>query len=102
WINEGGKFRDIAQLAGAAYSNLGAEEGSMGVDFSDVNGDGRQDIAVTNFQFESTALYSQVEPLLFKEVSDAAGVGEAARQRLKFGMDFFDIDNDGDEDLIVA
>src|SRR5690606_2500683 len=54
WINEGGKFRDIAQLAGAAYSNLGAEEGSMGVDFSDVNGDGRQDIAVTNFQFEST------------------------------------------------
>ncbi len=102
WINDGGKFRDIAQLAGAAYSSLGAEEGSMGVDFSDVNGDGRQDIAVTNFQFESTALYSQVEPLLFKEVSDAVGVGEAARQRLKFGMDFFDIDNDGDEDLIVA
>ena len=30
------------------------------------------------------------------------GVGETARQRLKFGLDFFDADNDGDEDLLVA
>jgi hypothetical protein len=40
--------------------------------------------------------------LLFSELSDAIGVGQTARSRLKFGIDFFDADNDGDEDLIVA
>lgn len=103
WINDGkGKFKDIAQLAGNAYSQVGKEEGSMGADFSDIDNNNRLDIAVTNFQDEPTAVYSQTEPLLFHEMSDAIGVGQTSRSRLKFGIDFFDADNDGDEDLIVA
>ena len=74
----------------------------MGADFSDVDGNNRLDIAVTNFQEESTALYSQSDALLFREISDAIGIGQTARTRLKFGIDFFDADNDGDEDLLVA
>jgi hypothetical protein len=103
WINDGsGKFKDIAQLAGAAYSQTGTEEGSMGADLSDIDSDRRPDIAVTNFQEESTAIYVQAQPLLFREVSDSIGIGQTARARLKFGIDFFDADNDGDEDLVVA
>ncbi len=102
WINENGKFRDVAQLAGVSYDEAGREEGSMGADVTDSNGDGLLDIVVTNFQAESTALYIQTEPMLFKEISDAVGIGQSARQRLKFGVDFFDADNDGDEDLLVA
>jgi enediyne biosynthesis protein E4 len=103
WINDGkGQFKDIAKLAGTAYSQTGVEEGSMGADFSDIDNDSRPDIAVTNFQDESTAVYVQSQPLLFREVSDAIGIGQSARARLKFGIDFFDADNDGDEDLIVA
>ncbi len=103
WINDGkANFKDIAGLSGCAYSEAGREEGSMGVDFTDFDGNGRLDIAVPNFQDETTALYSQVEPLLFREVSDAVGIGRSARARLKFGIDFFDADNDGDEDLLVA
>jgi hypothetical protein len=102
-LNDGkGKFKDIAQLSGSAYSQVGKEEGSMGVDFSDIDNNNRLDIAVTNFQDETTAIYSQTEPLLFQEMSDAVGIGQSSRARLKFGMDFFDADNDGDEDLIVA
>lgn len=101
WINDGkGKFKDVAAVAGCAYSITGREEGSMGVDFTDIDGNGRLDIAVTNFQDESTAVYSQTEPLLFREVSDAIGIGQASRARLKWGLEFFDADNDGDEDLI--
>lgn len=103
WLNDGsGKFEDKAKLAGCAYSEMGKEEGSMGADFSDTDSNGLLDIAVTNFQGETTAIYSQKSPLLFQEVSDAIGVGQTARQRLKFGIDFFDADNDGDEDLFVA
>lgn len=103
WINDGsGKFKDIARLSGVAYSEVGKEEGSMGADFSDVDGNGLLDITVTNFQEEPTSLYSQTDPLIFREISDAKGIGQNSRQRLSFGIDFFDADNDGDEDLIMA
>lgn len=103
WINDGkGKFKDMAKLAGCAYSESGREEGSMGADFTDFDNNNFIDIAVPNFQEESTALYSQESPMLFREVSDAVGIGQAARARLKFGLDFFDADNDSDEDLIVV
>lgn len=102
WINDGGKFKNIAQLSGAAYSEAGREQGNMGADFSDFDGNNLQDIAVTTFQDEATAIYSQTSPLLFEDVSDVVGVGTSSRARLKFGIDFFDADNDGDEDLLVA
>lgn len=103
WINDGtGKFKDIAQLSGAAYSETGNEQANMGADFSDFDGNGLLDIADTTFQNEATAIYSQHEPLLFEDVTDRVGIGASSRARLKFGIDFFDADNDGDEDLIVA
>lgn len=102
-INDGhGKFEEKAALLGVGYSNFGKEEAGMGVDFADVNDDGLPDIACTNFQGETTSIYVQQAKGYFIEQSDEVGVGETARQRLKFGLDFFDADNDGDEDLIVA
>lgn len=103
WLNDGkGNFKDIAQLAGVAYSETGKEEGSMGADFSDVDSNTFLDIVVTNFQDENASIYSQTQSLLFSEISDAVGVGQSSRARLKFGVDFFDADNDGDEDLLIA
>jgi hypothetical protein len=103
WLNDGhGKLKETAQLDGVAYSEEGSEQGSMGADFSDTNNDGMLDIVCTNFQSETTNIYRQEQPLLFRDVSDAVGVGESARARLKFGVDFFDADDDGDEDLLVA
>ncbi|HUF03705.1 MAG TPA: CRTAC1 family protein [Aridibacter sp.] len=102
WVNESGKFREFATLSGSAYSEIGKAEGSMGADLTDVDSNGYPDIAVSNFQAEPTSLYSQEKALLFREISDASGIGASSRQRLKFGLDFFDADNDGDEDLLVA
>ncbi len=103
WINDGkGNFKDMARLAGCAYSETGREEGSMGADFSDFDGNGLLDIAVPNFQGETTSIYKQESPMLFRDVSDAVGIGQSSRVRLKFGLDFFDADNDGDEDLLVV
>src|SRR5262249_2006738 len=103
WINDGtGRFQDRGMPAGVALSEAGAEEAGMGVDFSDTDGDGLMDIACTNFQSEPTNIYHQSAGLLFRETADAVGVGASSRARLKFGIDFFDADDDGDEDLIVA
>lgn len=103
WLNDGkGFFKDVAPLAGNAYSEIGREEGSMGADFSDTDGNNLLDIVVTNFQDENASIYSQTQPMLFLETADAVGVGAASRARLKFGVDFFDADNDGDEDLLIA
>jgi hypothetical protein len=102
WINDSGRFRDIAPIAGVAYSEMGREEGSMGADLSDTDNNGLLDIAVTNFQEEPVSLYRQTEPLLFRELSDAVGIGETSRQRLTFGADLFDANNDGYEDLLIA
>lgn len=100
--NDAGTLVDIGGLSGAGYSELGREEASMGVDFADADEDGLLDIAVTNFQAENTAVYEQEPGLHFRELSDRLGIGGPSRQRLKFGIDFFDADSDGDEDLLVA
>ena len=96
------RWKDIGALAGTAFDEHGREEGSMGVDFSDIDGSGLPDIAVTNFQLEATAVYLQSGPLSFHEAADRVGVGMSSRQRLSFGIDFIDVDNDGHEDLVVA
>lgn len=102
WRNDGGRFTDVGGLAGVAYGAGGQEEAGMGADVSDVDGDGALDLVVTNFQDEPASLYRQVAPWQFQEVSATAGLAQTSRLRLKFGVDFFDADNDGDEDLVVA
>lgn len=103
WLNEpSGRLREICGIAGCAYSDMGTGEGSMGADFSDFDSNGRPDITVTNFQDEVTSIYSQTSPLLFEEIADRVGIGAASRARLSFGIDFFDANNDGLEDLLFV
>lgn len=103
WINDGhGGFAERGLPMGVAVSETGNGQAGMGVDMSDVDDDGRVDLAVTNFQDETTNIYVQKLAGLFQDVSEVIGVGRTARSRLSFGIDFFDADNDGDEDLLVA
>ncbi|QYO67075.1 CRTAC1 family protein [Leptolyngbya sp. 7M] len=102
WMNTDGRFKDVAQLAGAAYDEMGREEGSMGADFSDLDGNGLPDIVVTNFQTEVTSLYLQTGKGLFAERSDVSGMGRTSRERLSFGIDAFDANNNGLEDILFV
>src|SRR5204862_350616 len=96
--NDHGRFVDVTAKAGITQDG----RWSTSAGFLDLDGDGDLDLAVANFQGDTTSVYLQKGLRLFQEVSDAIGVGEPARRRLKFGLGFLDADNDGDEDLLVA
>jgi enediyne biosynthesis protein E4 len=100
--NQKGRFRNIAQQAGVAFSEDGGMRAGMGTDAADYNGDGHFDLTITNFQHEPTSLYQNNTQMQFTDVSYPSGVGTPSLNRLKFGVVFVDLDGDGKLDLYVG
>src|SRR5947207_8673919 len=94
--NHDGTFREIAIPAGCAFDENGIALAGMGVGIGDYDGDGWLDIVRTNFSEQVTTLYRNFGAG-FGDVSVRAGLG-VNRRYLGFGVDFFDVDNDGWKD----
>ncbi|MCA1618238.1 MAG: CRTAC1 family protein [Acidobacteria bacterium] len=101
FINKGGgKFEEEGLGAGVAYSEAGRPRSGMGVDAGDFDGDGWQDLFVANIDQEFFSLYRNQKDLTF---TDEPGEIAPATQLLSgWGLKFFDYDNDGDADLLLA
>lgn len=97
-----GTFEEVAFLAGTAYSGRGNPEAGMGVDLGDIDGDGLLDIVVTNFEFESNALYRNLGSGVFVDGRFQFNLAESSLNYLAFGVDLLDLDHDTDLDLAVA
>ncbi len=97
-----GTFEDVALLSGAALSADGREQGSMGVDFGDIDHDGRFDIFVTNFTEEPNTLYWNQGTLGFTDISWSARVAQPSYPLVGWRTALFDMDNDGWPDIFVA
>jgi hypothetical protein len=95
-----GTFEERGVEAGVAYNFDGALQAGMGVAVADFDGDGRLDIAKTNFSGDLTSLYRNEDGRFFSDVSREAGL--AKRQYLGWGIAFVDVDDDGWPDLVVA
>jgi hypothetical protein len=100
--NHDGTFEDIGLLSGAALSADGREQGSMGVDFGDIDHDGLFEIFVTNFTEEPDALYWNRGKQGFTDISYASHIGQPTYPLVGWGTSFLDMDNDGWLDLFVA
>ena len=61
----------------------------MGVDMADADGDGDLDLFVTNFQWESNTLYSNLGGGFFADATVASGITRASMAFLGFGTGFF-------------
>ncbi len=99
--NRDGTFTDVAVTAGVAFNEEGREQAGMGTTIADYNGDGRLDIFKTNFSDDTPTLYRNEGDGIFSDVTFAAGLG-LHTQYLGWGTMFFDFDNDGWPDLILA
>jgi hypothetical protein len=103
WINrKNGTFADEGLLAGAALNAAGNPEGSMGIASGDFDGDGDEDLFVTNIIGETFALYVNDGKGNFDDGRTRAGLATPTAASTGFGTDWFDYDNDGRLDLFVA
>ena len=74
----------------------------MGVDAADINGDGWEDLFVANVNQEMFSLYTNNKNETFSDAAHKHGVAQATRLLSGWGLKFFDYDNDGAVDLILA
>ncbi len=101
--NDGsGNFLEVGLEAGVAYNEEGLPEAGMGVDWGDVDRDGRFDLVVTNFDFETNTLYQNLGDGFFFDATAAFGLGDESLTELAFGCELADFDNDGWLDLVVT
>jgi hypothetical protein len=90
--NQNGTFTDVTQKAGVAGGKFG-----MGVAAADYDGDGWQDIYVTNYG--SNILYRNNGNGTFTDVTQKTGVAASGWSTCAV---WFDYDNDGRLDLFVS
>ena len=107
WRNEGdGTFRDVSFATG-----MDDPRGGMGVAAGDVEGDGDEDLFLTNWELEANALYAnnllshrspRSRVATFRDVIVPAGLGPFGIGATAWGAELQDLDLDGDLDLFVA
>ncbi|MEC7730850.1 MAG: VCBS repeat-containing protein, partial [Candidatus Neomarinimicrobiota bacterium] len=103
YINDGqGHFKENALFTGVGFNENGRAEAGMGVDIGDVNGDGWQDLFVTNFSGETNTIYINNQQGFFSDETFLAGLGQPSLNYLGFGTKLLDLNCDGWLDLFVV
>jgi len=101
--NEGnGRFTEVGLRAGIAFNADGRALSSMGVDFRDMDNDGKPDLFVTALTNETFPLYRNSGGGVF---ADATYPSRLALLTLPFGgwgAGIYDFSNDGWKDLFAA
>jgi enediyne biosynthesis protein E4 len=102
WRNRGdGTFEELAALTGLALDAQGLAGAGMGVAIADVDGDLDEDVFVTHLRGETNALWFN-HGGLFEDLTQRTGLGPPSLPMTGFGAAFFDLENDGDLDLVTV
>jgi enediyne biosynthesis protein E4 len=99
---KGKRFEEIGFTAGVAYGPGGKARSGMGVDSADFDQDGWMDLFVTNLDHEFYGLYKNKHDESFDDEATHAGIARATQMMSGWGVKFFDFDNDGLLDLLIA
>jgi hypothetical protein len=96
------KWEETALQAGVGFSDSGRPRSGMGVDAADLNADGYQDLFVSNVDHEMYSVYVNNKDESFADAAQANSVARSTRLMSGWGLKYFDYDNDGLVDLILA
>jgi hypothetical protein len=101
--NLGGlRFEDVSLLSGTGISAFGRPFGGMGVNAGDLDGDGRPDLVVANFEAEPNSYFHNLGGIVFEDLSAPSGFGPPAFSFSGFGLNLLDVANAGRLDAFVA
>jgi hypothetical protein len=100
--NGDGTFTDVALQAGVAYNENGRTVAGMGVDFRDIDNDGRPDIFHTAMYGDSFPLYHNLGNGQFEDVTEMTGMTAMTTRFTAWAAGIFDFDNDGNKDIFAA
>jgi len=103
YLNKGdGTFDDVSYASGYALNEAGRETASMGIAAGDFANNGMVDIFNTTFSDDYKPLYRNEGDANLTDISYQLGIAEISVPFLGWGDAFFDYDNDGWKDLIMA
>ena len=96
------KLQDQGVVRGIAHDNRSLSQASMGLAVGDADNDGDIDFYSTHFTNEYNTYYEQVSAGMWVDRTKQVGLAEPTEMMLGYGAQFFDADNDGDNELMVA
>ena len=103
YLNKGdGTFEDVSYQSGYAVNEAGRETASMGIAAGDFQNNGMVDIFNTTFSDDYKPLYRNEGDANLTDISFQLGIASVSVPFLGWGDAFFDYDNDGWKDLIMA
>lgn len=100
-MNSGEGFEELGEASGTAFDHLGQAQAGMGLATADVDGDGRFEIFVTNYQNEHNSLYLNLGGRTFLEAG-LQRIPEGSMPWVGWGALLADFDLDGRSDLMVT
>lgn len=103
FVNRGNNYwEEVGLFAEVALGLNGQARSGMGVDAADIDADGWQDLFVANVDREMFSLYRNTGFGMFVDLALGSELGSATYYLSGWGSKLFDIDNDGDVELLVA
>ncbi len=97
-----GTFEEVGLTAAVAADADGRIYAGMGVDFADYGNTGWPSLLVTDLANQRYSLYENNRDGSFNYVSQETGIGKMTLLHSGWGVRFFDYDNDGWKDLMIA
>jgi hypothetical protein len=97
-----GTFEEVGLAAAVAADADGRTYAGMGVDFADYRNTGWPSLLVTDLANQRYSLYENNRDGSFNYVSQETGIGKMTLLHSGWGVRFFDYDNDGWKDLMIA
>jgi hypothetical protein len=100
--NGDGTFTETGILAGVAYNQNGKSVAAMGVDFRDIDNDGKPDLVVTDMIGDSFLFFHNEGKGFFEDRSLSSRLTSGSLKLTGWGMGIYDFDNDGWKDIFTS